>query len=282
MTVWCGGQLLDDDAPLVAASDRVLEHGVGLFETLRTWAGRALLLPRHLARLVHSADALRLPLDPADLPGEDTIAAMLAEVGWREDAVMRITVSGGSARGGPCRVWMQARPLPPPVREAGAAVILGDYCLSWYDVLARHKTLNYWAKDLARDRALALGADEALLGTPDGRIWEATRLNLFLVRDRQVITPSLDGPVLPGIMRKLVLELADRLKYGVHETDVRANDIDAAREVFLTNAVRGIVPVGFAPAGPLQAPGPVTRALMNELQGWITLQKRVKSGDVKA
>ncbi len=273
MTVWSQGQILGDQEPLIGAADRALEHGIGLFETLRTWSGRPLLLGHHLQRLQRSAQALRLPLDPGDLPGEQTVAEMLNAGDWKGDAVVRITVSGGSDVGGPARVWMRSRPLPAPIREAGAAVVLGGYCLSWYDVLARHKTLNYWSKDLARDRAQTLGADEALLGTPDGRIWEGTRFNLFLVQGRDVITPSLDGPLLPGIMRGLVLELARGLGLTVEEVDVRAGDIDAADEVFLTNAVRGIVPVGYAPGGPLAAPGPITRGLLKEFQNWLATHR---------
>lgn len=273
MTVWSRGLLLGEEEPLIGAGDRALEHGVGLFETLRTWGGRPLLLSRHLQRLQRSAAALRLPLDPADLPEESTIADLLTESRCRGDAVVRITVSGGSEDGGRSRVWMRPRPLPAPFGEAGAAVVLGGYCLSWYDLLARHKTLNYWAKDLARDRAVAIGADEALLGTPDGRIWEGTRFNVFLVRGREVLTPDLDGPVLPGIMRGLVLELSERVGLPISEQDVRAADIDEADEVFLTNAVRGIVPVGFVPGGPLTAPGPITRLLTKELQSWLAQRR---------
>src|SRR5205823_12510642 len=127
--------------------------------------------------------------------------------------------------------------------------------------LARHKTLNYWGQRLAFERARSLGADEALLATPDARIWEGTRTNLFLVRGRSLVTPGTVGPVLPGVMRALVLERAPDAGLATSEEDVTIDDLDAADEVFLTNAVRGVVPVGRAEGRDREAPGPVTDRL---------------------
>ena len=133
------------------------------------------------------------------------------------------------------------------------------------DPLARHKSLNYWSRRLAFEEARRRGADEALFSTPDGRIWEGSRTNLFLVRDETLWTPGLEGPIVPGIMRGLVLELAPALGLAIREGDLSGHDLDEAEEVFLTNAVRGIIPVARASGRVFEAPGPWTRRLRDAL-----------------
>lgn len=236
--IWMAGRIVSEVDAAVSILDPTFEHGLGLFETFRTWHGRPATLDRHLERLRRSARALGLPLDPANLPDAGTVAELLEAEHIEGDTALRLTLSGGSA------IWMRTRPLHPPMREGGAAVVLDRGSIAFGDPLARHKTLNYWSKRLAWERAQAEGADEAILATPDGRIWEGSRTNLFLIRDGVLQTPGLDGPVLPGVMRALVLDLAGRLGIEAREADVTARDLDAADEAFLTNAVRGVVPVG--------------------------------------
>ena len=66
---------------------------------------------------------------------------------------------------------------------------------------ARHKTLNYWRKRIAQAQAIEAGSDDVLCLTPAGLICETCRANIFLVEGRRLITPGLDGPLLPGVMR---------------------------------------------------------------------------------
>ncbi len=75
--IWVAGRIVPDDELKVSVLDRTFEHGLGLFETLRTWNGRAVLLGRHLARLSRSAEELGLPLDPAALPDAGAVADLL-------------------------------------------------------------------------------------------------------------------------------------------------------------------------------------------------------------
>ncbi len=74
--IWVGGAVVPDDALRISVTDRTFEHGLGLFETLRTWNGHAPLLDRHLARMTGSARALGLPLDPDALPDAGAVAAL--------------------------------------------------------------------------------------------------------------------------------------------------------------------------------------------------------------
>jgi branched-subunit amino acid aminotransferase/4-amino-4-deoxychorismate lyase len=294
--IWCGGRIVEDDALKISVLDRTFEHGLGLFETLRTWEGRATLLDRHLARLTRSAEELGIPLDPDALPDEAAIAELVEAEALEGDVMLRITLSGGlpvavesdalqritpggsHAASSASTLWMRAHPLPPPFKKNGAVIALGPWQVAESDPLARHKTLNYWGRRLAFERAQAVGYDEVISLGADGSLWEGSRTNMFVVLDQRreerdpsepiepetvwLVTPPADGPIVPGIMRQLVLEAADGLGMEVVlEGPITAWQLANATEVFLTNSVRGIIPVAHAGSQNWVAPGPWTQTL---------------------
>ncbi len=270
--IWTAGAIRPDRDLSIDVADRTFEHGLGLFETLRTWDGRPALLEDHRARMVRSARALGLPLDPASLPGEEAVHRLLEAEGVPGDRRLRITATGGSGSGRSI-VWMRSGPLPPPPGPAGARVVVGAWRVLRDDPLARHKSLNYWSRRQAHDRAGQLGCDEAV-SEADGVLWEGSRTNLFAIRDGLIRTPTTSGPIVPGVMRALVVAAARGLGLAVAEPEgIDPVEIEAADEVFLTNSVRGIIPVGrvrrLDPDGDRDwtPPGPLTRALAASIAG---------------
>jgi branched-subunit amino acid aminotransferase/4-amino-4-deoxychorismate lyase len=152
--------------------------------------------------------------------------------------------------------------MPPPIRRAGAVVDLGSWRVTRADALARFKTLNYWSRRQAYQSARALGFDEVLGTTGDGGIWEGSRSNLFIVDSDSLITPDLEGPIVPGVTRALVRELAGGLPIANTTTKLLTrDDLERADEVFLTNSVRGIIPVSRIANLSWTTPGPWTQRL---------------------
>jgi branched-subunit amino acid aminotransferase/4-amino-4-deoxychorismate lyase len=260
-----------EEAVAVPVGDRVFEHGLGLFETTRAVGGFVPLLPYHLRRMTQSAAELGLPLERAALPDKDAIGRLLAANHIAGDAVIRMTLSGGTTGGGGALFWMRPAPLPPAAPAGGAVVDFAGWTLAKEEPLARHKTLNYWSRRLAYEQGRARHTDEVLFATPDGRYWEGSRTNLFLIRGNTLVTPGLDGPVLPGIMRGRVLELAPNLSLVpvLAETGISHADLMSADEVFLTNAVRGVVAVGRITDRQWPAPGPGTQRFREAVDEWF-------------
>jgi branched-chain amino acid aminotransferase len=268
------GKVVPDQALQVSVFDRALEHGLGLFETFRTWNGHPTLLDRHLERIRRSARELDLSLDNDHVPGDraisDLIEANRESLAPGQDVRLRLTLSGGMETSPPSLslLWLTAKPLPPPTRISGAVITLSMQ-MATDDPLTRHKTLNYWRKRIALAQASQAGSDDVLSLTPDGLICETCRANLFLVEGRRLITPSLDGPLLPGVMRAVVLERARRLGIDVEERPVPLERVSTTNEAFLTNSLRGMLPIAQLLDRVLPAPGPVTRQLWSEVLAWL-------------
>jgi branched-subunit amino acid aminotransferase/4-amino-4-deoxychorismate lyase len=272
--IWSRGEVIADDALHVSVLDRTFEHGLGLFETFRTWNGFPTLLAHHLDRLCRSARELEIPIEPGHLPDPLAVSRLRDGCGIPpgRDVRLRMTVSGGISEAGRAArgstVWMTAGPLPPPLPTPGVR-IARSILVDPHDDLARHKTLNYWRLRMAHSRAIAEGADEVLCVTPDGFACEATRSNLFLVEGSQLRTPSTEWPILPGIMRRIVLDHATRSGLAIVEGPMTIESLATADEAFLTNSVRGILPISRLFDRDLPAPGMVTQRLWDAIRSWL-------------
>ena len=240
--IWIDGVIQAEDQSTIPLGDRIFEHGLGLFETFRAWQGKAPLLDRHLARLRRSAMDLGIDLDGLKLPDPSAVD-QLTRANNLPESMIRLTVSAGRPEKVRPTAWIATSVLPADPPSTGYRVVDAPWPVALEDRLARHKTLNYWAKRLAHDHARSLGADEAIIGSPDGRFWEGSRTNLFLIRGDKLISPPLTGPIVPGILRGLTFEQAGSVGLTCFETDLTDSDLSDADEIFLTNSVRGLIPV---------------------------------------
>jgi len=266
------GQFVSVGSPGVAALDRGLLYGDGLFETIRAYDGVPFLFEAHIERLNRSAAELRIcdGLDPSAL--RQDVEKLLARNGLR-DAYLRITLTRG-IHTGPLELQPAERPttcvvarplhLPPPERyDPGTRCVLASFRRSAESPLPRHKTLNYLENLLARTEARQRGADDAIFLNTRGEVAEATSSNIFLVLGGQLVTPSLEANILPGVTRAKVIELARDLGIEVLERQVWPYEFRGADEVFLTNSVAEILPVREVEGRTIGTggPGPVTARL---------------------
>ena len=129
--------------------------------------------------------------------------------------------------------------------------------------LGAHK----WADRSLLDAAQTRLPDDALpLIVDDGAALEASRANVFAVRDGALFTPPLDGRILPGVTRMRAIELATTVGLDVCEAELRRDDLLVADEVFLTGSVRGVERVGAIDGTRLSTEGDVTTGLADALR----------------
>ena len=97
---------------------------------------------------------------------------------------------------------------------------------------------------LAKTEATLAGFDEAIILNQDGHVCEGSGENLFVISDGQMITPSLEDNVLPGITRDTVVQLAEsELGLKVVERSIDRSELYLADEVFLTGTAAHLTPV---------------------------------------
>jgi len=264
------GETVDAEAAVIPATDRGLLLGDGLFETMRAYGGRVFGMADHLDRLSASCDflALSLPWSMAELA---KMVDSLLEKNQLESARVRLTVTRGEHRGAmdlaPAAsptLLITAEPIPESMEDTAVASISlagAGVRFSENNPTFRHKTLNRLPHLVARTQAMKAGADEAMILDERGNLACASTGNLFAFHQDQLFTPPLTGPILPGVTRRVVLELAKEDGLKIRENFFSPIMLAGADEVFMTNSVQEVVavvgidsrPVGSGRSGPVAA-----------------------------
>ena len=245
-------------------------HGAALFETMRAYAGKVYRLDQHLERLVRSAKVLSIPLTVDEDFLRHAVEQTLQANGLSE-ARLRLTLSRGDLRRSPdhtqaATLVITASAMTPYSAEfyqKGMTVVLSDVKLNSSDPLARHKSSNYLSRLLVLGKAQQLGAGEALWFTELNQLGEGCICNVFLAKDSTLLTPPLEEPILPGITRAAVLELAQADKIPTHQQRLTIDDLLGAEEIFLTNSIMEVMPVCRFEKHAVgnERPGPLTQRL---------------------
>jgi branched-subunit amino acid aminotransferase/4-amino-4-deoxychorismate lyase len=227
-----GRGLVDPREPVFAADDEALLRGRSVFETVRVYAGRPFRLDEHLARFAASAGRVRLPPPDADECRRLTDGVIKASAG-EGDLALRLYWTGRT-------LVATAGPVDPdlePLRAHGLRLAVVDWSTG---ALASAKSMSYAENMGAQDAAVAAGADDALLVAHDGTVLEAPTANVFWREDDRLVTPALELPILAGVTRAAVIEIADR---EVEEGVFSLERLLAADEVFVCSSVREVMPV---------------------------------------
>jgi para-aminobenzoate synthetase / 4-amino-4-deoxychorismate lyase len=243
-------------APVAAPADVRPDPALGVFETLLVTDGRPLELDAHLARLDASLHALfcapcppaarRLVLDRARGAGLARLRLTVAPEGDRGLAADVVVAPVDAALVMPG--WDRGVELAPRVVAGG---------------IGAHK----WAdRRLLADADAALAPRLPLLIDRDGAALEASRGNLFVVRDGTLVTPPADGRILPGVTRRRVLLLAAGLDVPLREEAVPFDRLGDADGMFVTGAVRGIEPVRGCDGSVVGPEQEITPLLCDELR----------------
>jgi para-aminobenzoate synthetase / 4-amino-4-deoxychorismate lyase len=214
----------------------------GVFETILVLDGAPVALEEHLDRLEEAAS--------------DTYNIELP------DALVPLVLHTALEQGGPCRlrvlldpdgqIGLQVAPLPSPgaihLRTVTLPGGLGDR--KWRD--------RQLIDALEEDAEPAL----PLLVDLDGAVLETTRANVFALVGDVLVTPPLDGRILPGVTRRRTLALAARLGLPTAERPLALDELRAARAVLVTGALRGPQPVATLDGAALPAPEDRVRTLV--------------------
>lgn len=246
---------------VVAVDDRGFNYGDGLFETMLVADGEPVWWDAHVSRLQRGCDALSIRCPPSD--------ALLARVrelarGHARVALKLVITRGAGGRGyapphnaSPTCV-LSLHQAPQPARM-GIAVRWCDLRISQQPRLAGLKHLNRLENVLARGEWDHAAFDEGLLRDCDDRVICATAANVFIARDGALFTPALERCGVAGVARAWVVSTAGATVRALSQTE-----IESADELFLTNSLRGILPVARL-GGRRWKPGPMTRHLQETL-----------------
>ena len=275
--VFLNDKLVEIDKAGISVTDSGLLYGAGLFETMRSYNGVVFSLRDHMDRLFFSANALSIK-PPHRKFITEAIYKVLKE-NKLTDARLRLTLTGGPmAESEEQRhptlliTATKIQPYPAEYYKKGVLVVLCPFRQNTFEPTCGHKTTSYFSRIMALKWAHQRRATEALWFTVDNRLAEGCISNVFLVKDSVLYTPPIETPVLAGVARKTVCQIALRNSIKLVEKNLYIDDCLSADEVFLTNVIMQIMPISSIEKHTVGKgkPGPTTKKLQ---KGFIELIK---------
>ncbi len=250
----------------IIIADRGLQYGDGLFETIAVHNGYPPLYQRHLRRLEESCQRLGMAAPSRSLLDKE-IGQVCQGVAR---GVLKVIITRGSGSRGyrppseprltrilSVHPWLE---YPAFFAEYGVTLRICGTPLGRNPVLAGIKHLNRLEQVLARGEWNDPVIPEGLMLDSEGWAIEGTMSNLFIVKDKRLLTPDLSYCGVAGIMRGLILEQARALGVPVAVRSLTLADVGQAEECFVCNSLIGLWPIRRL-AGYRYSLGPLTQRL---------------------
>ncbi|MEE4177282.1 MAG: aminotransferase class IV [Bacteroides sp.] len=245
------GKLLDRDGFGLSLANRSFRYGDGLFETIRVENGKVLWAERHFQRLSKDSGLLKMEL-PSGYDQEKFARDILNlyRENHKEDEPARVRFALFRQEGGfytpqlnGVDYLIETSPLKSAYYSLNKKGLLVDIFEDYYKschALSNIKSSSALVYVMAGIFCKEKGLDDCLLINDERLLAEATSSNLFLVKDKRIVTPSLDQACVEGVMRSVVIDLARSQGIGVEERPLESFELSDADEIFLTNAISGI------------------------------------------
>jgi len=280
--VFLNNKLVDIDKARISVSDSGFLYGAGLFETMRACNGVVFCLKDHLDRLFFSASSLSIENSYDRKFIADAIYKVL-KANKLSDARLRLTLTSGpmaeaeeERRATLLVMATKFQSYPPEYYKTGVLVVLCPFRQNTAEPIYGHKTINYFSRMIALNQARQKRAAEALWFTVDSRLAEGCISNVFLVKDSVLYTPPIRTPVLAGVARKTVCQIALENSIKLIEKDLYISDVLDADEIFLTNVIMQVLPISRVEKHTVGAGevGPMTKRLQKYFDEFIESECR--------
>lgn len=256
---WLDGEIIESEKAQLTVLTHALHYGFGVFEGIRCYrqasgGGAIFRLDTHLKRLYESAKILKLEIPysydrvyeacSAVLKANKLSEAYIRPIAWLGEGEMGLGAFDNKVHA--CiSVWVWGAYLGEEGLRNGIRAKISSFNRPHpNNAMVRGKvTGQYVTSVLAKREARDLGYNEAILLDHQGFVAEGSGENIFIVRNGKLITPSLAAPILRGVTRDSVIELARDLGIEVNEHSFHRDTLYVADEAFFTGTAAEITPI---------------------------------------
>ena len=244
------GHVMPNEGGTIQSGNRSYLYGDGVFESIRIMDGKVLNLENHVSRLFEGAKALKMRI-PAYL-----------NLLYFEEKINELIQKSGIEKGGKIRLHLDRSPggtYFPESNDANYFIEVYPYQYNSFELnskgvevdiyidikktknfLSNFKTKSCLTYVMAGIAAQEKKLDDVLITNDKGGILETSSCNLFVVSNGVLYTPGLEEGCLAGTMRMQIINLALKNGIKVYECNILPQNLLAADEIFLTNAIRGV------------------------------------------
>ena len=287
--VWFDGKYVPTVKAQVPITTHAIHYGTSIFEGIRTyWNGKNLCIFRldeHVKRFRRSGQFYNISLNFSDQEISDAIIGICIKNKIKKSCYIRPFYFIGEyginlhvTEKAPTNVAIFTFPFGDLFNKNGitAGVVSWRKFSDMSTPPQAKMGGNYLNSIIATQEAKRNGFDEAILLDHNGNVSEAPGENIFIVREGQLITPTLSSSALEGITRDTIIKIAKDLDVDVVERDVTRSELIISEEIFLTGTAAEITPVISIDSKKINnsKPGDITKKMMEEYTD-IVMNKNV-------
>lgn len=241
--IYINGKYFQPKEARISIFDLGFTRAYAVFDFLRTYSGKPFYLKEHLNRLLNSAKIIGLK-HQYNLKFLEKIVLKTFKKSKLKDASIKIYLTGGESKdfltlskANLVIIVTPIKNLSEDLYQKGGKLITK----TCERILPQAKTTVYTEGLKYLQEAKKRGAIEVLLIGPDKKILECATSNIFVVLNKKLVTPK--NNILLGVTRKVVINLAKKVKISVIERDIYLKEIRNADEVFITATNKEILPI---------------------------------------
>ena len=277
LSIYIDGKFYPKSEAKVSVYDHGLLYGDGVFEGIKAYEGIVFRLKEHIDRLYTSAHTIMLDIPVSRKEMIQAVVDTLKKNKLKDSYIRLVVTRGTGDLGLDPRKCPKATIIiitePTIVLHSKDKIERGiTAMITWVkrdpvDATTHEvKSLNYLNSILAKIESNAGGVDEAICLDKTGFVSEGVAENIFIVKDRIVITPPTSTGALRGITRTAVIELVEKLGHPMIERNITPNELFTADEVFFTGTAAEVTPVREINKRMIGdgKPGPMTKRLVEE------------------
>ncbi len=238
------GKIIPANQPALIAANRGFKYGDGIFETLRFENGKLPLKRLHFERMISGLSALNI-LCKENFPRliEKDILELCSLNNITPVARVRVTVFREENNEAGYVIEANAFDQSPGVwLNEAIEICLYRNAVKGTDKFSNLKSCSFLPYTMASVFARSSGYDDALIENHQHRIADSSIANVFIIRNSEISTPALSEGCVAGVMRRFLMENLSK-NFNIREATLDVNDLESADEIFLTNALRGILKV---------------------------------------
>lgn len=243
-------EIVSESTPHFTPKSRSYRYGDGFFESCKLANGRILQLPLHADRIKKSAMLLKLNLPSwwDEITWETSVLKACKEANI-QSARIRLSILRDSdglytpSENQVCIITEINQENSSSVydwNETGLTIGTYKELVKNSNYTSTLKTCSALTYTLAGIYAKEHGLDDVVIFNEFGRPCETVSSNIFVVKGEFILTPPISEYCIDGVMRKVVMQLADAYGYSIQERPISEVDLSAAEEIFTTSAIRGI------------------------------------------
>ena len=277
--VWFDKKYVLTEKAKVPITTHAIHYGTSIFEGIRAyWNGKNLhvfRLDEHVKRFRRSGQFYNISLNYSDKVISDAIIGICKKNNIKKSCYIRPFYFVGDyginlhvTEKAPTNVAIFTFPFGDLFNKNGITAGVASWRkFSDTSTPAQAKMGgNYLNSIIATQEAKRNGFDEAILLDHNGKVSEAPGENIFIVRDGQLLTPSLASSALEGITRDAIIKIAKDLDIDFVERDIARSELIISEEIFLTGTAAEITPIISMDSKKIGngKPGDITKKMMQE------------------